>query len=148
MDLVRTISERRGQVPHPLQQWLVEPRRLGLTVGDGLYLRILDLPAALSARGYVGSGSLVLEVADDMFDSNAGRWRLSVEDGRGSVAQASAAAPDLELDIGTLAQVYLGGSRFVDLAVAGRVRECQPGTLTRADALFTPPRAPYNSTPF
>jgi predicted acetyltransferase len=147
MDLVRTISERRGPVPHPLQQWLVEPRRLGLTVGDGLYLRILDLTAALSARGYVGSGSLVLEVADDGIEANAGRWQLSVSDGRGSVARTSA-APDLELDVGTLAQVYLGGFRFVDLAVAGRVRECQPGALLRADALFTPPRAPYNSTPF
>ena len=147
MDLVRTVSERRGPVPHPLQQWLVEPRRLGLTVGDGLFLRILDLPAALSARGYVGSGTLALEVTDEQFDANAGRWQLSVADGHGSVARSSA-APDLELDIGSLAQVYLGGFRFVDLAVAGRVEECQPGALTRADALFTPPRAPWNSTPF
>jgi predicted acetyltransferase len=90
---------------------------------------------------------LVLEVADDGIEANAGRWQLSVSDGRGSVARTSA-APDLELDVGTLAQVYLGGFRFVDLAVAGRVRECQPGALLRADALFTPPRAPYNSTPF
>jgi predicted acetyltransferase len=147
MDLVRTVSATRGPVPHPLQQWLVEPRRLGLTVGDGLYLRILDLPAALAARGYVGSGSLVLEVSDDLVEANAGPWQLSVDGGRGSVAPTPA-APDLELDIGTLAQTYLGGSRFVDLAVAGRVRECQPGALLRADALFTPPRAPYNSTPF
>jgi predicted acetyltransferase len=147
MDLVRTVSERRGPVPHPLQQWLVEPRRLGLTVGDGLFLRILDLPAALSARGYVGSGTLTLEVTDEQFDANAGRWQLSVAEGRGLVARSSV-APDLELDIGSLAQVYLGGFRFVDLAVAGRVEECQPGALTRADALFTPPRAPWNSTPF
>ena len=147
LDLVRTVSGPRGPVPHPLQQWIVEPRRLVLSIGDGLFLRLLDLPAALSARGYVGSGSLVLEVADDLFDANAGRWQLSVEDGRGSVARTSA-APDIELDIGTLAQAYLGGFRFVDLAVAGRVRECVPGALVRADALFTPPRAPYNSTPF
>jgi hypothetical protein len=52
------------------------------------------------------------------------------------------------LDVGALAQVYLGGFLFVDLAVAGRVRECQSGALLRADPLFTPPRAPYNSTPF
>jgi predicted acetyltransferase len=120
MDLVRTVSATRGPVPHPLQQWLVEPRRLALTVGDGLYLRILDLPAALSERGYVGSGSLVLEVSDDLMESNAGRWQLSVDGGRGSVAPTSA-APDLELDVGALAQVYLGGLRFVDLAVAGRM---------------------------
>ena len=56
MDLVRTITGRRAPVPHPLQHMLLEPRRLGLTVTDGLWLRILDLPAALEARGYVGSG--------------------------------------------------------------------------------------------
>jgi predicted acetyltransferase len=147
MDLVRTVAGRRGPVPHPLQHWLLEPRRLALTIIDGLWLRILDLPAALSARGYVGSGSLVLDVSDDMFDANAGRWRLSVSDGRGEVAPTKD-APDLELDIGTLAAAYLGGFRFVDLAVAGRIRECQPGVLQTADALFTPPRAPWNSTPF
>jgi predicted acetyltransferase len=147
MDLIRTISERRGPVPHPLQQWVVEPRRLGVTSSDGLFLRILDLPTALSSRGYVGSGSLVLEVADELMEANAGRWQLSMEEGRASVSRTSA-APDLELDVGALAQAYLGGFRFVDLAVAGRVRECQSGALVRSDALFTPPRAPHNSTPF
>lgn len=146
MDLVRTVAGRRGPVPHPLQGWLLEPRRLALTIIDGLWMRILDLPAALTARGYVGSGSLVLDVSDDMFDSNAGRWRLSVSDGRAEVARTKN-APDLELDIATLAAAYLGGFRFVDLGVAGRVRG-QPGVLQTADALFTPPRAPFNSTPF
>jgi predicted acetyltransferase len=147
MDLVRTVAGRRGPVPHPLQHWLLEPRRMGLTINDGLWLRILDLPAALAARGYVGSGSLVLDVSDEMFESNAGRWELRVDDGRGVVTR-TAAAPDLELDIGTLAAAYLGGFRFADLAVAGRVRDCEPGVLQAADALFTPPRAPWNSTPF
>jgi len=147
MDLVRSVTGRRGPVPHPLQHWLLEPRRLGLTINDGLWLRILDLPEALSARRYVGSGSVVLDVADEMIESNAGRWQLRVEDGKAEVTR-STAAPDLELDIGTLATAYLGGFRFVDLAVAGRVRECQPGILQAADALFTPPRAPWNSTPF
>ena len=147
MDLVRTIVGRRGPVPHPLQHWLLEPRRMSLTINDGLWLRILDLPEALSARRYVGSGSLVLDVADDMFESNAGRWQLDIDAGRAEVTRTTA-APDLELDVGTLAAAYLGGFRFVDLGVAGRVRECQPGVLQTADALFTPPRAPWNSTPF
>ncbi len=147
MDLVRTIVGRRGPVPHPLQHWLLEPRRMSLTINDGLWLRILDLPEALSARRYVGSGSLVLDIADDMFESNAGRWQLGIDAGRAEVTRTTA-APDMELDIGTLAAAYLGGFRFVDLGVAGRVRECQPGVLQTADALFTPPRAPWNSTPF
>ena len=147
MDLVRTIVGRRGPVPHPLQHWLLEPRRMSLTITDGLWLRILDLPEALSARRYVGSGSLVLDVTDDMFESNAGRWQLDIDAGRAEVTRTTA-APDLELDVATLAAAYLGGFRFVDLGVAGRVRECQPGVLQTADALFTPPRAPWNSTPF
>jgi predicted acetyltransferase len=147
MDLVRTVAGKRGPVPHPLQHWLLEPRRLALTVLDGVWLRILDLPAALTARSYVGSGSLVLDVSDDMFDSNAGRWRLAVTGGRAEVARTKD-APDIELDIGTLAAAYLGRFRFVDLGAAGMARECQPGALQTADALFTPPRAPWNATPF
>jgi predicted acetyltransferase len=147
MDLVRTITGRRAPVPHPLQHMLLEPRRLGLTVTDGLWLRILDLPAALEARGYVGSGSLVVDVADELFEANVGRWELTVADGRAGVSRSDL-APDLELDIAGLAAAYLGGFRFVDLAVTGRVRACQEGALERADALFTPSRSPWNATPF
>ena len=146
MDLVGTITSRRQPNPHPLQQWLIEPRRLALTVNDGMWLRILDVPAALAARTYVGGGTLVLEVTDDSIDSNAGRWHLVVVDGHATVTPTTATA-DLELDIRTLAEVYLGAFRFGDLAVAGKVRG-QPGHLMAADALFTPPRAPWNSTQF
>ena len=43
-------------VPHPLLLELTEPRRLGLSVREGLWLRLLDLPAALEARTYQGPG--------------------------------------------------------------------------------------------
>ena len=46
-DLVGVISTWRGQVPHPLQLWLTEPRRMGLVVKDNIFLRFLDLPVAL-----------------------------------------------------------------------------------------------------
>ncbi len=147
MDLMATIRSRRGPMPHPLQQWLLEPRRLALTVGDGLWLRLLDVPAALSARTYAGSGTLVLDITDALIDSNAGRWQLTVDDGQGSVSRTTA-EPDLELDIATLAAAYLGAFRLGDLALAGRVRECRPGTLQAADALFTSARSPWCSTGF
>ena len=147
MDLARTIAGRRMPVPHPLQHILLEPRRMGLTINDGLWLRILDVPAALEARGYVGSGSLVLDLTDELFEANAGRWQVSVDDRRATVSRSDA-APDLELDVAALAGAYLGGFRFVDLAAAGEVLECQSGALMRADALFTPPRSPWNATPF
>ena len=127
---------------------LLEPRRLGLTVTDGLWLRILDLPAALEARGYVGGrASLVLDVADEMFEANAGRWELDVADGRATVSRSDWRRISSSTSRRWRA-AYLGGFRFVDLAVAGRVRECQDGALERADALFTPSRSPWNATPF
>jgi predicted acetyltransferase len=151
MDLVGVVKGWRGPVPNPLQQWLLEPRRLGLVLGDGMWLRILDVPAALEARSYVGLGSLVLEVADAVIGANDGRWQLSVpgSDRRGgpSVTRTSA-EPDLSLDIAALASVYLGALRFADLARAGRVRECQPGALLTADVLFTTARAPWCTTMF
>jgi predicted acetyltransferase len=150
MDLMGTITAWRCQVPNPLQQWLLEPRRLSLTVSDGMWLRILDVPAALSARTYAGSGTLVLDVEDPLIESNAGRWQITVEGGSGGSATVTRtkAAPDLELDVAALASAYLGAYRFGDLARAGRVRECQPGALQTADVLFTPSRAPWASTPF
>ena len=147
MDLMGTVRAWRGSVPHPLQQWLLEPRRLALTVGDGLWLRILDVPGALGARTYAGSGTLVLQLADAMIESNAGRWQLTVDDGQATVSRTTA-EPDLELDIATLAAAYLGAFRFGDLARAGRVRECQSGSLETADVLFTPNRSPWCSTAF
>ena len=55
---------------------LTEPRRLGMTVRDGMWLRLIDLPAALEARSYVAAGSLTIEVTDEFCPWNAGRWRL------------------------------------------------------------------------
>ncbi len=148
IDLVGTVKHWRGPVPHPLALWVQEPRRLGLTVFDGLWLRILDVAGALAGRTYVGEGSLALEVTDALIDSNAGRWQLMVRaDGSADVAPTSA-EPDLTLDVAALASVYLGAYRFADLARAGLVREGRPGALLAADVLFTTSRAPFCNTMF
>jgi predicted acetyltransferase len=153
IDLIATIRSWRGPAPHPLQLMVTEPRRLGATLTDGTWLRILDLPAALEARAYRGSGTLVLDVTDAECPPNAGRWRLAVgvdgAVGRASVTSvAGSVAPDLTLDISDLAAVYLGAFRVADLAGAGRVRECHPGAVAAMDDLFVTARAPSNTTMF
>ena len=152
VDLIATMRGRRGPLPHPLQLLLTEPRRLGVTLTDGSWLRIIDLPAALAARSYSGSGELVLDVSDDLCPANAGRWRVRVPaaqgPGRAAIDPAGAATPDLALDISDVAAVYLGAFRFADLARTGRVRECRPGAVADADGLFRVDRAPLNSTMF
>src|SRR6185503_14735923 len=115
IDLVGHIKSQRGPVPHPLMLQLAEPRRLGLNVREGMWLRLVDLRAALEARSYAAAGSLTFEVTDEFCPWNAGRWRLDVgADGRGTVT-SSDAEPYLTLDIADLATVYLGTFTFADL---------------------------------
>ncbi len=149
IDLVGIVRTWRGPTPHPLQLMITEPRRLAATVSDAMWLRIIELPAALEGRSYRGPGSPVFEVTDDFCPWNAGTWRLTVKEADSPAKVTGArAAPDLSMDIRDLAAVYLGAFSFAQLAAAGRVRECHPGGLAAADALFTTALAPWNSTMF
>ena len=153
IDLIGTIRCWRGPAPHPLQLMLTEPRRLSATVTDGMWLRILDLPAALEAQAFRQPGELVFDVTDEYCPWNAGRWRLRVgkgdaADGVSVTAAPVSAAPDLMFDISDIAALYLGAYRVSDLARAGRIRECRPGGLAAAEGLFATPSAPSNVTMF
>ncbi len=148
IDLVGHIKGQRGPVPHPLMLQLTEPRRLGLNVREGMWLRLIDLKAALEARTYGAAGSITFEVTDEFCPWNAGRWRVDVAgDGRGTLT-ASDGDPDLTLDTSDLAATYLGTFTFADLARAGRVGECRPGAIADVDRLFATTTAPWSSTMF
>jgi predicted acetyltransferase len=146
VDLVRTVRVHRAPVPNPLQHILLEPRALGLVVNDGLWVRLVDLPAALAGRRYGAADSLALEVTDDFCPWDAGRWRIETT---GEPWQAVARVertedePDLILDTTDLAVIYLGGVRPTELAEAGRIDERTPGALRRADVLFAADRTPW-----
>jgi predicted acetyltransferase len=148
IDLVGHIKCTRGPVPHPLMLQLTEPRRLGLNVREGMWLRLIDARAALEARSYRGPGRLTFDLSDEFCPWNAGRWRLDAgADGRGTLT-ATDADPDLTLDTADLATAYLGTFTFADLARAGRVGECRPGAVADADDLFATATAPWSSTMF
>ena len=138
IDRVETI--RAGFLPpdHPLFLFLAEPRRLNFTLGEALWVRLVDVAAALSARSYAADDELVLEVADAFCPWNDGRWRLA-----GGEAEPTDAEPDLRLGVDALASAFLGGFTFDQLARAGRVEELRVGTMSRADALFRTPRLPW-----
>lgn len=142
VDLVHRIRARVGPVDHPLLLMLLEPRRLALRAVDGLWLRITDVPAALTARGYRGSASVVVDVADQFMPDAAGRWRLTVTDGVAAV-EATEDAADLVLDTSDLAAVYLGAFSFSQLARAGRTQELTEGARAKADDLFATPIRPW-----
>jgi predicted acetyltransferase len=148
VDLVARVTAVRTPVPHPLQLLLAEPRRLGFTVGDGIWLRVVDVPAALAARTYGRPGALVLEVRDAFCPWNAGRWRLVAGEDGHAVAEQTGGLPDVTLDAADLGATYLGTFKFSELARVGRVVEGTPGALARADALFAADRAPSCGTMF
>jgi predicted acetyltransferase len=117
---------------------VVDPRSLHLRLTEGLWLRLVDVGAALAARSYASEDELVLDVGDEFCPWNAGRWRV----GAGVVERTDRNA-DLELDVADLASAYLGAFSFTRLAAAGRVQELEDGALERADALFRTARTPY-----
>jgi predicted acetyltransferase len=137
IDLIARV-EGRVDPASPLFLMVVDPRSLHLRVSEGLWLRLVDVEAALAGRSYAADGEIVLEVRDEFCPWNAGRYRL----GGGGVERTNDPA-ELELDVADLASVYLGAFTFSRLAAAERVRELKEGALARADALFRTARPPF-----
>jgi predicted acetyltransferase len=141
-DLVTTITAELRPAEDPLLHQLMDPRRARAQVADGIWVRIIDLPGALTRRAYAAPVDVVLEVADKLLADNAGRWRLRAEAGEAS-CERTAAPADLALDVRELGAAYLGGTRLGTLAAAGLVRELRPGALTRLSAAMTWDPAPW-----
>jgi predicted acetyltransferase len=137
IDLIARV-EGRLDPASPLFLMVVDPRSLHLRVSEGLWLRLVDVGAALAARSYAGDDEIVLELQDEFCPWNAGRWRV----GPSGVERTDGDA-ELALDVADLASVYLGAFTFSRLAAAQRVQELQDGALARANALFGTPRPPY-----
>ncbi|WP_104164320.1 GNAT family N-acetyltransferase [Cryobacterium sp. N22] len=147
IDLVERITWNEAPVDNPLSWALTDPRCVTASnPRDLLWLRILDVRQALEARRFAADGTLVLRVTDGL-GLTAGTFALEVHDGTARVT-ASAAAPDLELDIAALSSVYLGAVNPVSLAAANKVREHTPGAAFLAARLFAVERPAHCLTHF
>ncbi|MBA2725258.1 MAG: sterol carrier protein domain-containing protein, partial [Actinobacteria bacterium] len=102
----------------------------------------LDVPGALEARSYLGSGTIILELEDEMLAQNHGRWRIEASDGRASVEKTSESA-DARLHIKDLAATYLGAFSLCDLVAAGRATELRSGAAEDFDNMFRTLVSPY-----
>ncbi len=136
IDLIARVKAGHMEATWPLLLMVTDPRRLHVTVHEGLWLRLVDLEAALEARSFAAGEEAVLEVEDDLLPRNAGRWSIGAEIGR------TDAEPDVALHVADLASAYLGAFTFEHLAAAGRARELRPGGLARATTLFATPLPP------
>lgn len=141
-DLVSQVVFRHVPPQHPLR-WQLADFRAGEVSGDTdwLWVRLLDVPRALTARGWFTDGELVLAV-DDPFLNGHGRYLLTVRDGKADCVPTGR-EPDLSLDIDDLGSLYLGGTTPSTLVRAGRIRAHHPDAAARADALFRTDRSPH-----
>jgi len=144
-DLTSEFRLRRRPVDDPLLYQLADPRRARPQLTDGLWVRIIDVPGALTGRRYAAPVDVVLEVRDDLLPSNAGRWRLTVGgDGVATcVPVAAGSAVDVALDVTELGAAYLGGTKLGALAAAGLVTELRPGALGPLSAAMGWDPAPW-----
>ena len=149
LDVIDEIRVPNRPVDEPVRWVLDDGRTLVMTQQvDFLWLRLLDVPAALSARRYAVPGDVVLEVSDqDIGGFASGRYRLTAADGGADCAPTTAGA-DVEITQRALASIYLGGFRLPELRLSGGARELTPGALTRLDLMFSTPEVPWNATWF
>jgi predicted acetyltransferase len=143
-DLITEVTADLRPVDDPVLYQLLDARRARPQVADGLWVRIIDLPAALAHRGYACPVDVVIEVTDELLPGNAGRWRLTADGpGGGASCEGTSEAADVTLDVRELGAAYLGGTRLGALAAAGLVTEARPGTLRQLSVAMTWDPAPW-----
>jgi predicted acetyltransferase len=143
MDLSAKLTYEYAAVDEPLQQLVTYPTALERRVGESLWLRVTDVPRALTQRRYAAPLDVVLDVTDNLIESNTGRFRLTA-DGSTVTCDHTADAPDLALSVTELAGAYLGGRPLAEFAAIGRVTEYTPGALNLATAALRWPVAPVS----
>jgi predicted acetyltransferase len=147
-DLVATVSTWDSPIDEALRWRLAEPRRMRTTkLTDALWIRLLDVPAALAARRYRVEDSLVIEVQDRGRPEVAGTYELSGGPEE-STCHRTRRAPDLVMDVAHLSAAYLGGMPFGVMARGGAIEEVTPGAAARADLMFAIQPAPWCNTEF
>jgi predicted acetyltransferase len=114
---------------------------------DFLWVRLLDVPAAMAARRYDVEDSLVVELTDPFRPAVAGRYRITGGPDGAECARTTDDA-DLALDVTDLGALYLGGTTATQLAQAQRGAELTAGACRRADVFFATSPVPYCRTDF
>lgn len=148
LDLVDTVRTRMALgADDPLPFLLTDPRTVRQTDDrHGMWARVLDVPAALSARRYAVEVDTVLEVRDDVW-GRGGRFHLTGGPD-GAACEPTVREADAQVDVAALGAVYFGGHRLHTLVAAGRAEVADPRLLRRLDLAFTADSDPRYGTSF
>ena len=149
IDLVGEVTAWARPLDDPLDLLLADPRDLTVTgIEDELWLRLVDVPTALAARGFADAPPVLLGVHDPFRETNAGVYRIAGGTAERVEPLGGPVAPELECDVAALAMAYLGDRRPAELADAGWWTVHDPAALERADAAFATTVVPWCGTMF
>jgi predicted acetyltransferase len=143
VDLVDTVVAYNRPTDDPIEEMLVNHYATRSERDDELWLRIVDVPAALAARTYGVATPVVIEVVDSLLPNNCGRYRVGQQG-----MERTGDEPALTMTAETLAMLYLGTTRASTLAGIGRVTAADPAALPAADRLFAVDRPAWSGTMF
>ncbi len=140
-DLMGSVKVPVG-VDDPPLLWAGGPRATSdVATYDSLWVRLVDVPAALTARAWSASCDVVVKVTDVSAPWNDGTWRIRAADGTAEV-ERSDAQPDLALPVESLGAAYLGAGNLVAQHRAGQVLERTPGAVASLSQAMRTPVAP------
>jgi predicted acetyltransferase len=142
LDLIGEIHGPRLAEDDAVLSLLADPRRAEPRLRDNLWVRLVDVPAALEGRRYWAGVDVVFGVRDRWCPWNEGSFRLVAgAEGRAECRRTDAAA-DLELDVAALGAAYLGGTSLQSQADAGLVTERRAGAVAAASVALRGIRQP------
>ncbi|MFD9356194.1 GNAT family N-acetyltransferase [Streptomyces sp. NPDC060031] len=148
LDLTGRVRAWGRPADDPLLHFAADRDQVRVTgAHPALWLRLIDVRAALTARSWAAPVELVLELTDVRLPANAGRYRLKAGPA-GAVYEPAVQAPDLSLDVRELAACYLGGTRAAELVAAGLVVQHTPGAAAALDAALGTGLLPHTSDEF
>ncbi|MFF4105339.1 GNAT family N-acetyltransferase [Streptomyces sp. NPDC001903] len=148
LDLTGKVSAWGRPLDDPLLRFAADRDQVRITAQfPALWLRLVDVRAALTRRSWAAPVEVVLELADVRLPANAGRFRLKAGPG-GATYDPAGAPADLELEVRDLAACYLGGTRVAELVAAGLVAERTPGAAAALDAALHTPLLPHTADEF
>jgi len=147
-DLTTSVAIGNRGMDDALVWWAGGPRSAGIKAYDSLWLRLVDVDAALTRRGYAAACDVVLDVVDEVCPWNQRRWRLSADDKGVASCEPTSAAADLRLPVQVLGAAYLGSRSVAAQAYQGLVEELRAGAVDELARALASVREPASAVPF
>ncbi len=140
VDLFPLVDFWDAPVDDPIVWETSNPRAIKRTPTDGLYVRILDVIPALTARHYETDGEIVLGIVDDLGYAS-GAFHVQITGGAATVTDTNA-TPDVEMDVRELGALYLGRNAAPGLHTSGLIKGSAAAVL-HLSQLFRTAAAPW-----